>query len=440
MNKLFAVIRRELVERVRTKSFVISTMLVPVFMVIMTVAPALMMSGSNRSMRVAIVDGSEGGVGARIEQAMITQRLSDDDSTAMPRYVVTRVAATGRTEAVRDSLVKRTGLGKEGKAEGALDGVLVVNEDVLSNGQLEYLGSNVGSFEAMGRLEGTVRQVVTGARFETSGIDPSVVARAMSPVSVNATKVSDGKETGQSGGASFIIAYVMGFILYLGIIMYGQQTMTSVVEEKTSRIMEVLASSLTPFQMLLGKVLGVGMTGLLQMGIWGATVFLVTSQRERLASLVGVSADAIQQMPIPSMSPDLLVIFLVYFALGFLLYGALFAAIGSMCNTVQETQQYASAVMMLVIFGFFGVFAMINDPTGGIGVTMSFIPFFAPFVMPVRWSLAAVPPAELAMSIGLMIAAVLGITWIAGRIYRTGILMYGKKPTWAEVWRWVRVG
>ncbi len=439
MSKTFAVIRRELVERVRTKSFVISTMLVPVFMVIMAVVPALMMSGSSRSMRIGVVDGTSTGVGAKIEQTLNTQRLSED-SGATPRYIVTRVAAPDRTDAVRDSLVKHTGLGKGGKAADALDGVLVVRDDVLQTGKIEYLGSNVGSFEAMGRLEGSLRQVITGTRFEADGIDPAVVARAMAPVSVSTTKVSDGEATGESGGASFVIAYLMGFILYFGVFMYGQQTMTSVVEEKTSRIMEVLASSLTPFQMLLGKVLGVGMTGLLQMGIWGGTVFLVTSQRARLAGLFGLSPDAIQSLPIPSMAPDLLVVFLVYFALGFLLYGALFAAIGSMCNTVQETQQYASAVMMLIVFGFFGVFAMINDPTGGLGVTMSFIPFFSPFVMPVRWSLAAVPPLELALSLGLMLIALMGTTWLAGRIYRTGILMYGKKPTWGEVWRWVRAG
>ena len=406
-------------------------------MVLMMVVPALMMSGSSRSSRIAIVDATSDGVGTRLKAALETQRLSDD-SVGIPRYVVTHVSAAGRADAIRDSLVKRTGLGKDGKAEGSLDGVLVMREDVLETGRLEYLGSNAGSFEAMGRLEGTVRQVVMGTRFEAGGINPVVVAKAMAPVNVSTTRVSDGETTGQSGGASFVIAYAMGFILYLGIIMYGQQTMTSVVEEKTSRIMEVLASSLTPFQMLLGKVLGVGLTGLLQMGIWGATVFLVTSQRERLATLVGVSADAMQTMPIPSMAPDLLVIFLVYFALGFLLYGALFAAIGSMCNTVQETQQYATAVMMLVVFGFFGVFAMINDPTGGVGLIMSFIPFFSPFVMPVRWSLAAVPPVELALSLGLMVITLLGTTWLAGRIYRTGILMYGKKPTWSEVWRWVR--
>lgn len=438
MRKTLAVIRREFVARVHTRSFVISTLLVPVFFVAVMVIPALMMTGTSRSMRVAIVDGSTSDVGARIESRMAFERLGED-STSVPRYTVTRVPAADRVDAVRDSLVALTGLGTKSDTP-SFDGVLLVRDDALTTGELEYFGTNVGSPEAMGRLENVLRQVVTGTRFEQSGIEPAVVARAMERVNVSTHKVTDGKATGESGGASFIIAYAMGFILYFGVFMYGQQTMTSVVEEKTSRIMEVLASSLTPFQMLLGKVLGVGITGLLQMGIWGTTIFLVTSQRARLASLVGVSPDAMQQMPIPTMPVDLLVVFLIYFALGFLLYGALFAAIGSMCNSVKETQQYASGVMMLIVFGFFGVFAMINDPTGGVGMVMSYVPFFSPFVMPVRWSLASVPLLDLVMSIGAMIAALVAVSWLAGRIYRTGILMYGKKPSLAELFRWVRAG
>jgi ABC-2 type transport system permease protein len=133
-------------------------------------------------------------------------------------------------------------------------------------------------------------------------------------------------------------------------------------------------------------------------------------------------------------------VFLAYFALGFLLFGALYAAIGSICNTIQETQQYAVAVTMVLMLSFFSVFAVMKDPTGGLGVTLSFVPFFSQLVMPVRWSLAAVSPVELAGSLALGIATLLGTTWLAGRIYRTGILMYGKKPTFGEVFRWIRQG
>lgn len=438
MQKIFAVIRREYTERVRTRAFVISTLLLPALIAFMAVVPALLMRGGDRTSRIVLVDGTSNGVGAQAQQALAAQRLSEKPG-ALPRYEITRVDAAGRVEAVRDSLVALTGFPKS-KMSDSWDGVLVVTDSAVRTGKVSYFGNNVGSFESMGRIQGTFSRIFATARLSASGVDPALVMGAMSPADMQTTKVSDGKTTGQSGEASFFIAYFMGFVLYLGIILYGQQTMTSVIEEKTSRIMEVLASSLTPFQMLLGKVVGVGLVGLTQMTIWGGSVFLVGSKREALAGAFGVSADAIQSFPIPTMAPDLLVIFLVYFALGFMLYGALYASIGSMVNTVQEAQQSAVFVTIVIMVGFFSVFALIKDPTGPLGVTMSFIPFFAPFVMPVRWSLASVPLPQLALSLALMVAGLLACVWLAGRIYRTGILMYGKKPSLGELFRWIRAG
>jgi ABC-2 type transport system permease protein len=438
MNKILAVIRREYVERVRTRTFLLSTLFLPVLIVVMAIVPALMMRGGDRTSRIAMVDGTTNGLGEQAAAALSSQKLGDKPDAA-PRYTVSRVAATDRVDAVRDSLVALTGFPKS-KMSDSWDGVLVVTDDAITSGKVLYLGNNVGSFESMAMIRGVFSRVLATSRLAKSGVDPMLVMGAMSPADLQTTKVTDGKTTGQSGEASFFIAYFMGFILYIGIILYGQQTMTSVIEEKTSRIMEVLASSLTPFQMLLGKVVGVGLVGLTQMTIWGGSVFFVGSNKERIATAFGVSADAIQSFPVPTMAPALLVIFLLYFTLGFLLYGALYAAIGSMVNTVQEAQQSAVFVTLVIMVGFFSVFALIKDPTGPLGVTMSFIPFFAPFVMPVRWSLASVPPMHLALSLALMVIGLLACVWLAGRIYRTGILMYGKKPTFRELFHWIRVG
>ncbi len=437
MNKIFVVLKRELNARVRTKAFIISTLLLPIMMVMFAVLPALLSRGGNRTLRVAIVDATGDSLGARIESSLALQKLSRD-SAAVARYELHRVAtnAAGLVK-VQDSLVAHTGISRE-KDPQALDGVLVLSDSTLRSGKLDYLGSNTSAFETMGQLEGSITRVLTTTRLERAGVNPAVMLGAMTPADMQTVKVSDGKATGESGAASFIIAYVMGFILYLTMIIYGQQTLTSVIEEKTSRIMEVLMSSLRPFQMLLGKVLGVGATGLLQLSIWGGTIFLVTSQHARIAHAFGVSADAMQQFPIPSMAPDLLVVFLLYFVLGFLLFGAMYAAIGSMFNTVQEAQQVAMFVQMAIVVGFFTLFAVMKDPTGSLAVTASMIPFVSPFVMPARWSLTAVPHGELAVSLILSVLALLAVTWIAGRIYRTGVLMYGKKPSLMEALRWIR--
>lgn len=437
MSKVFAVIRREFVARVRTRAFVISTILLPVFMVLMTVLPALMMRGSDHTSRVAVVDGSSSAIGTALSAALNGQKLGDQPG-AMARYSVQVFpVAADRVTGLRDELIGKTGFSRRANAD-AWNGVLVLTDDTVQNGKAAYYGDDVSAVESMSKLQSTLSQVLATVRLGKSGVNADVVMHSMAPADLDTTKVSDGKLTGQSGQESFAVAYFMGFILYLSILIYGQQTMTSVIEEKTSRIMEVLASSLTPFQMLLGKVLGVGSAGLTQMAIWGGSVFLVSNQRAHLASLLGMSGDALQSLPIPSMPPDLLVVFLLYFMLGFLLYGALYAAIGAMCNTIQETQQYAVFITVVIMVGFFAVFSLIKDPTGDLGRTMSFIPFFAPFVMPVRWSMTSVPPLELALSLALMVGTLLFCVWLAGRIYRTGILMYGKKPSWKEVLRWIR--
>jgi ABC-2 type transport system permease protein len=437
MSKILAVVRREFVERVRTRAFLISTILLPVFIVLMTVLPALMMSGSDHTSRIAVVDGSSSGLGATVGQALLGEKLTDAPGAQARYSVQVFPATTGHLAEVRDSLIAKTGFSRRGHAD-AWNGVMVLTDESLQSGKVAYYGDNVGATQSMSKIQRTLSQVLASVRLGKSGVDPVLVMHSMAPADLQTTKVSDGKLTGQSGEESFAVAYFMGFILYLSILIYGQQTMTSVIEEKTSRIMEVLASSLTPFQMLLGKVLGVGLAGLAQMAIWGGSVFIVGSQRAHLASLFGMSSDAMQGFPVPTMAPDLLVIFLLYFMLGFLLYGALYAAIGAMCNTIQETQQYAVFVTVFIMVGFFAVFSLIKDPTGDLGRTMSFIPFFAPFVMPVRWSMTSVPPVELALSLGLMVAALLVCVWLAGRIYRTGILMYGKKPSWKELLRWIR--
>lgn len=435
MSKILVVVKRELVARVRTKAFIISTLLLPLMMGFFAVAPALLMSG-DRTQRIVIVDGSSDGFGEKIRGLLAAQQF-EEKGEKVSRYALELIPAQGRVDAIRDSVVAVTGFARQERPDSP-DGVLVLTDDVLVTGKAQYFGGNVGSVGTMGQLEGSLSRALSGTRMERAGLDPKLVMQVMARADLSTIKVSEGKATGESGAASFALAYGMGFILYLGILLYGQQTAGSVIEEKGSRIMEVLASSLTPFQMMLGKILGVGLTGLLQLGIWGGSFYLVSSQRPLLAKLFGLDPVAMQGLPIPGMPGDLLLIFLLYFGLGFLVYGALFAAVGSMVNSLQESQQAAFPVTMMAVLGFFGTFAVIKDPNAGMGVVMSFIPFFAPFVMPVRWSMAAVPVGQLLLSLASMVLGLLVVTWIAGRIYRTGILMYGKKPTIRELMRWIR--
>jgi ABC-2 type transport system permease protein len=435
-NRTMAVIRREFTTRVMTKTFIISTILVPVMILIIAVVPSLLFSGGDHTTRIAVVDGTAGQLGTQIERVLDAQRIGQG-AQAIPRYDVHVVPAHGHAQAARDKLIDQTGFSRD-DAKGRYDGVLVLPSDVLTTGRLTYYGSNASSLPAMRRLQGSLSKAFAGTRLADAGISVDLVAKAMRPVNMNATKVTNGKLTGQSGEAAFFVAYGMGILLYMAILLFGQRTMTSVIEEKTTRVVEVLVSSLTPFQLMLGKVVGVGAAGLLQMAILGVSAWIITSQGAHIATFFGASPDTLSAFALPHIGAGLVAVFLLYFVLGYLIYGALYAAIGSICNTVQDSQQYAIVVTMLILIGFFASFSAISHPDGTIAHALSWIPFFAPFVMPVRWSLTSVSAVDLAGSLALMVLGTLFCVWLAARIYHTGILMFGKKPSWRELWRWVR--
>jgi ABC-2 type transport system permease protein len=292
----------------------------------------------------------------------------------------------------------------------------------------------------MAILERIVEAVLRTERLERQGVDPELVRAASGRVSLETAKITDGRLTGESGQASFMLAYVMSFLLYFALLIYGIQVMTSVIEEKTNRIMEVLASSLTPFQLMAGKVIGVGAVGVLQLAIWVGTAMFLSANAAMIAGLFNMPPEAAAQMPIPAISGGLLVVFLAFFLIGFFLFAAAYAAVGAMCNTVQEAQQASTVLTMVVAVGFISIFSLLNDPNGGLAKVFSLIPFFAPIVMPVRYSLTSIPLIEVLTSLAITIATMLLIAWLAGRIYRVGILMYGKKPTLRELTHWIRTG
>jgi ABC-2 type transport system permease protein len=441
MRKILAVIRREFVERVRTRAFIISTILFPLLMAMFTLLPALLLRRASGTKRIALVEGVEGTFASRISAALLSSRRRD--STAPIPFAVERLPAAGRVEAVRDSALALTGRSKSRLLDG-FDGVLVLTEGTLKSGQIQYYGANVGSPAEMSRLEDLLRPVVQRERLERLGVDPGVVMQAIGRVDLVTQKVADGRLTGQSGAATFGLAYGMVFILYLTLMIYGSQVMTSVVEEKSSRIIEVLASSLRPFELMLGKVVGVGLVGLFQLSIWAATALYLgsfgASFMGRMMNDGGGAAAAASGGPsfLSAISPALVVIFLVLFILGFLFYAAMFAAVGAMSSTVQDTQQLMMPVTLPIMLGIMTIFALVNDPNGTLGRVITFIPFWAPFALPVRYSITPLPAWEVISAIVVMVLSVLAVAWVAGRVYRIGILSYGKRASFRDMARWIR--
>ena len=435
MHKIWAVIRREFVERVRTRAFLLSTILFPVFMAAMAVIPALLMSRSTGTQRLAVVDATTDELGQRMTSTLEAARIGKSPE-APPRYTVTRYPAVGRAIAVRDSLLPVTGRSR--KSEGGFEGILVISDSTVTSGKANYYGANVASFDDMRELEQTLRPIVIARRLEGMGVDLGQVMQAVKGIDLETGKVSDGKLTGESGAATFALAYAMGLILYISLLIFGNQVMMSIIEEKNNRIVEILASSLTPFQMMLGKVIGVGLVALLQIGIWAGAATLFSANQQKIMGGLGAGGSGSMPFSIPSMSPGLLLVFLVFFSLGFLLFAAAYAAVGAMCSTTQDASQMQMPVMMFVLAGFFSVFALIRDPNGTAAHVLSFVPMLTPFVVPMRYSISPLPAVELATAILVTVAGMLAIVWLASRIYRVGILSYGKKATVRDMVRWIR--
>jgi len=425
VHKTWAVIRREFLERVRTKWFIIGTVLGPVFMGMVIVLPILMAERGGGERTIIVVDASSEGFGARLAESL----------SRLPRLNVERRAVQpADIEQVAGELAREVDT-------TPLDGFLLISDATVADGKAEYRGSNVSSMSDMRTLQATLRASVFAERLQREGVEPSVVGRAQIPVEMATVKIRDGEVTGESGEASFFLAYLIWFLLYMAILLYGVQVLGAVVEEKASRIVEVLVSSLRPFDLLAGKVIGVGAVGLLQLGIWLGAGKLLLDRRADVARMFGQSAEqaaAIGSMSLPEVPIATVVLFLAYFLLGYFLYAAMFAAVAAMVNTEAEARQAQTPVVMLLVIPTVLMIGILNNPDGSMALTLSLVPFTSPIAMPVRWAAAPVPLTEVAGSIAILFATVVVITWIAGRIYRVGILAYGKKPGLKELVRWVR--
>jgi len=437
VNKILAVIRREFIERVRTRAFLLGTFLLPFMIGVFGYLPQLLIKRDVSTRGLVVIDAADGSATDRVVEALRASRIGEGD-LSRPRFTITVLPAQGRIAELRDSIVRTIGL-REGPP-GAPDGLLIITEGSVEEGKVTYLGSNVTSIRDMSALERILGPVLREERLHRVHADSAVLRAAELRLNLDATKVTEGRPTGQSAEAAFWLAYIVNLVMYVTLLLYGMQVMTAVVEEKSNRIVEVLISSLTPFQLLLGKVIGVGAVGLVQLGIWGATGFYLTSMLgSRTAGMDGVAADGgAQALTMPQVSVELILVILLFFLLGFFLYSSLYAAIGSMCTTTQEAQQANTPVTMMIAVGMISMFGLINEPSGTLARVLTFIPFFTPIVMPVRYAIAPMGMWEVLLAAFDVVLGLLAVTWLAGRIYRIGILSYGKKPSFKELWGWVR--
>lgn len=442
MPKLFAVVRREFVERVRTRAFLIGTIMGPLMFFIIGQLPRWMFGKPSGAQAIAVVDATSAHVADRLLGELRAERLGEGNAGPLRYRFVMFEVAQGREGATRDSLVpsvdRRDGNGHV--VDDALTGILVVTDSGMASGRLTYYGSNVSSLGDMGQLEREIRTAIVRERMHGLGIGDSVAVAVTTTLDLTTAKISKGRLTGEGAEAAFALSYAIVLILFFALMPTGVQVMSAVVEEKSNRILEVLVSSVRPFDLMFGKILGVGAASILQLGIWAASAIFVRTAFGGSGDAMqsGVSGAAHSTMPIPNIPADLIVVVLIYFALGFLFFTAAYAAVGAMCNTVQETQQLAFPISAMLLVGYFGAITVTARPDSMFAKVMSFVPFTAPFIVPARWSNASLPLPELLLSIACCIAGVLLMGWFAARIYRVGILSYGKRPSLREMLAWVR--
>jgi ABC-2 type transport system permease protein len=316
-----------------------------------------------------------------------------------------------------------------------LVGYLVLPADLLSGGQVVYRGANAANFGAMATLGRGIQNAVVAARAAALHLTPAQ-AQALTANVPLATIHTTGDKNGSSGTAAFILGYAIMFVIYLSIAIYAVNVMRSVVQEKTSRVVEIIVASIKPSELMTGKILGVGSVGLLQLFLWLAMAATLLKYRAALLASSGVTE--VGNLALPPVGAATLAIIFVYFVLGYFLFASLYAAVGAMCSSDQDAQQAQTPVMLLLILPAACVSIVGSDPRGHAAAVLTQIPFASPVLMPMRWLLGGASVAEVAQSITLLLLAIALVVWAAARIYRVGIMSYGKRPSLAELWRWIR--
>ena len=437
MSNVSIIIQREFNERVRKKSFIITTILMPVLMIVLMIAPALIMEYSRGEQKtIAVIDDS----------GLVAPQLQSNEEL---RFEPTDLS----TEEARRSLTDRFG-------------VLYIGSDILENPSDVKLYANASSSLSIeSNITGQIEDILEAEKLKAYHIDnlQQILDEVKTTVTLQTfrnNKSQEAESQAQSSTVATAAGYILGFVLYMFLLIYGSMVMQSVIEEKNNRVLEVVVSSVRPFDLMLGKILGVALVAVVQVLIWGVLIFavgaIVLPQLMPAEMMAGVQAMQ-QGMPdaaaMGDMDPEMLqavaavtdtgyilkifVCLLLFVFGGYLLYSAMFAAVGSAVDNVQDASQLQMPVTLPIILALLMMLAVIKDPNSSLAFWFSIIPFTSPVVMMARIPYD-IPLWEIVLSLVVLYASFVAMVWFAGKIYRVGIFMYGKKPTFKELLKWVR--
>ncbi len=435
-NNIGIIIGREFNERVRKKSFILTTLLMPLLMVAMMVAPSLiMMHSKGDTKRIAVIDHS----------GIIAPQLESNEEI---QYEPTDLSVEDARTLLTDYF-----------------GVLAIGADVETNPNNVQLYTNASSSLTLeSSIESELSNIIEREKLKHYNIHNLDEILRQVKTSVTLTTFRNGEEgevqeQAKSSALSTAIGFILGMMLYFILILYGAMVMQSVIEEKNSRVLEVMVSSVKPFDLMMGKILGIASVAAVQILIWGVLIvgtsaiampaLIPADVMQNVEALQAGTLDMaqegidLQMLNVISTVTDfsyltMIFVWLLLFTIGgYLLYSAIFAAIGSSADSVQDAQQLQTPVMLPIIISIFVMMTIFNDPNSPIAVWCSYIPFTSPIVMMARIP-SGIPTWEILLSLGILYITFIGMVWLAAKIYRVGIFMYGKKPTFKELWKWVR--
>ncbi|TDQ79376.1 ABC transporter permease [Sphingobacterium yanglingense] len=442
MHKIALIIQREYLTRVRKRSFLLTTFLVPLFFIGMYVGIIFLTKKSfDETHAVVYIIDQEGAIAPKLK------------STKNITYIHSNKALQEQLSTLKDEEASNTS-------------ILVIPKDFLSNPNVEFLAANKPNVSTQNEIKSNLSDIIRDFKYQKLGINIDSLHNIDTTVAINAKEVTaDGETKDSNTEIAMGIALALSILVYISLFLYGSQVMRGIIEEKSNRIIEVIISSVKPFQLMMGKIIGIGLVGLTQFVLWVVLSFMLAgvastffvskaelgeqvmgskmmeSNSEQIAqsggSLNGISPEAWAMIQSVNFT-EIIVCFFIFFLGGYLIYSALFAAVGSAVDSETEASQFTMPITMPLLLTYalsFGV--LMNDPHGTVATWLSFIPFTSPIAMLVRVPFG-VPLWQIVVSALLLIAGFIFTTWVAARIYRVGILMYGKKPSYKELLKWFR--
>lgn len=431
MRKTFVVFKREYLQAVRRKMFIFMTFAFPALMAALMVVPSVLMMRGLGEKRIAVIDGT-----GKLRDAYVHPVVRKPKTDLQAQLRSREAPQSMQIEYVDHATDPQPYFVRMSQREkdGQLDGVLIIPSDALANidAHMKFYSRNATDFVSQERLSSMTNRAIQRFRLQARGLDSEDLERMMTEMTLDAVQISKTGEQKKGGGANFFVGFILCALLVFPTLIYGLDVMRGIIQEKNDRVVEVLISSVSPSQLLVGKILGVAAVGLTQISVWLLMMGLLSGYGAATAMMAGVNLSQFVRL-------STFVYFPIFFLLAFLTFVCIYAIGGAACNSDREAQQLIAPITLLMMLPWFMLVALITSPDSALATAFSMSPVFGPMTMYIRTIASEPPPLQIAISIVVSIATIAAFMWVTAKIFRVGILSYGKRPTIPELWRWLKV-